>query len=121
MKVYQNINTGFIWTEKELKDQYDLFYEMRERFPTFEDSLDYLLALGRDRVDGLIEISIGDIISDNCGLYKIKDINEDIISIAQYMIPEDNRDEDDDLDDAWLGNTYDINTEELANLFIICN
>lgn len=107
MKLYQNLSTGAIWTWEEVEHEYNLLYEVHEDFPTFEQYLEHLLTTA-----GLLEISVGDVISDGDGLYKIENIEDETVSIAQY--------ESEELDDHLLGRAYNITTEELADLFVIC-
>lgn len=57
MKEYKNFDTGEIWTEEEIKKEYEAFRcEMEDDFGCFEDYLDHLLDMGRNRTGGLIEI-----------------------------------------------------------------
>lgn len=59
MKQYRNIDTNEIWTEDEIRDEYESIFstdsEFAEKYPTFEDNLEHMLDLGRQRVGGIVE------------------------------------------------------------------
>lgn len=57
-KVYKNFDTNEIWTETEIRESYEqLKWEPElEQFESFDDYLDYLLELGRQKVGGIVEI-----------------------------------------------------------------
>ena len=56
MKKYRNIDTNEIWMEEEIRAEYDADYELAERYESFEDYMDYLLDLGRQKIGGLVEV-----------------------------------------------------------------
>ena len=56
MKTYRDINTGEVWTEDEIRKAFEAFrYEMKETYDSFEEYMDEMLRLGRDKVGGLVE------------------------------------------------------------------
>lgn len=56
MKKYMNFDTGEVWTEDELREVYEGIPELIDDYPAFEDYLEYLLDLGRQKVGGIIEM-----------------------------------------------------------------
>lgn len=53
--MYKNFDTGELWTEEEIREEYEAEESLKENHETFEDYLEYLLGLGRQRVGGIIE------------------------------------------------------------------
>lgn len=56
MKQYMNFDTGEIWTEDEIREVYEGIPGCIDDYPTFEDYLEYLLDLGRQKVGGIVEM-----------------------------------------------------------------
>ena len=56
MKKYMNFDTEEVWTEDEIREVYDGIPECIDDYPTFENYLEYLLNLGRQKVGGIIEM-----------------------------------------------------------------
>lgn len=52
---YRNIDTNEIWTEEEIKEIYNSEASLQESHETFEEYLEYLLGLGRQKVGGIVE------------------------------------------------------------------
>lgn len=55
-KVYEAIDTGELWTETEVRQAYEEVWEVHEDYPTFEEYLENQLAMGRQRIGGLVEV-----------------------------------------------------------------
>ena len=55
MKEYKNIDTNEIWTEDEIRYEYNHEAELQEQYSTFEEYMDHLLDLGRQKIGGLVE------------------------------------------------------------------
>lgn len=55
MKIYMNFDTGEVFTEDELRNLYGM-YRDEMRHNTFEEYMDYMLLMGRDRTGGLVEM-----------------------------------------------------------------
>ena len=58
MKMYLVFDTGEIWTEKEIKEAYEQFKD-EMKYDSFEDYMDEMLRMGKNREGGLIEIEEG--------------------------------------------------------------
>ena len=62
MKKYMHLNTGEIYTEDEIKHDFEMFADDildkdgNRKFDTFEEYFDHELQLGRDRVGGYVEV-----------------------------------------------------------------
>lgn len=60
MKRYRSLDTGEIWTEDEIRDEYESIFsndsEFAEKYPTFEDNMEHMLDLGRQRAGGIEEV-----------------------------------------------------------------
>ena len=54
---YMNFDTGEVWTEEEIKEVYEAEYELHEQYPTFEEYLEHLIDLGKQKVGGIVEIN----------------------------------------------------------------
>ena len=55
MKKYIIFDTGEIWTEDEIKEQFEMFKDEMQ-YDLFDDYMDDMLSLGRQRIGGMIEI-----------------------------------------------------------------
>lgn len=53
---YMDFDTGEVWTEEEIQEVYKAEYELREQYPTFDDYLEHLIDLGKQKVGGIVEI-----------------------------------------------------------------
>lgn len=57
MKGYKNFDTGFYFTLEELKHDFDQYNcEIENRYASFEDFLDEMLSLGRQKIGGFEEV-----------------------------------------------------------------
>lgn len=56
VKLYENIDTGVIWSEQEIVDGYICNEDLWEKYPTFDEYMENLLNLGKQRIGGLIEV-----------------------------------------------------------------
>ena len=54
MTAYKNFDTGEIWTREELEHEYNLYKE-EMRFSDFEEYLEEMLGLGRQKTGGFVE------------------------------------------------------------------
>lgn len=54
--MYMSFDTEEICTEEEIRVVYNGEPELLERFPNFDDYMDYLMGLGRDKIGGIIEV-----------------------------------------------------------------
>lgn len=54
MMRYKNLDTGEIWSEDEVRKSFEMFAD-EINYNTFEDYLDHLLELGRNKEGGLVE------------------------------------------------------------------
>lgn len=64
MRYYKNEDTGEIWSEEEIRQNYEMFREESEymsRFDSFEDYLDEETSLGRSKQGGLTPIRYEDL------------------------------------------------------------
>ncbi len=57
MKYYRNIDTGEIWTEDEIRKEYNDF-KSEMPYTDFEDYMNEMLREGREKVGGLMEVSM---------------------------------------------------------------
>ena len=57
MKTYKNIDTGESWTADEIREIYEAEESLKEQYSTFEQYLEYLLELGKQKTGGIIENS----------------------------------------------------------------
>lgn len=65
---YMDINSGEIWTEEEIKETYEQFKdEMPTTFESFEEYLDFLLKLGREKIGGFVKVEDMPYIVYACG------------------------------------------------------
>lgn len=55
MKKYRDIDSGEIWTEEELMEQYELFKDEMQ-YESFDDYMDDMLSKGRQRITGFEEV-----------------------------------------------------------------
>lgn len=55
MKRYKNLDTGEIWSEDEVRKSFEMFAD-EINYNNFEDYLDHLLELGRNKEGGLVMI-----------------------------------------------------------------
>ena len=53
--MYKNFDTGELWTEEEIREEYNAEEGLAESYGTFEDYLEYLLSLGMQKVGGIVE------------------------------------------------------------------
>ena len=56
MKTYQNFDTGEIWTEDEIRKEYEAEESLLEQYPTFENYMEHMLSQGRAKTGGIVEI-----------------------------------------------------------------
>lgn len=54
MKKYRNIDTGEIWTEDEIKEQFEMFKDEMQ-YDSLDDYMDSMLSKGRQRITGFEE------------------------------------------------------------------
>lgn len=54
--MYKNFDTNELWTREEIEAGYNSEPDLIDKYPTFEEYLEYLLDLGRQRVGGIIEV-----------------------------------------------------------------
>lgn len=55
MKKYMDFNSGEVWTEEEIKAEYESFKDEMS-FSSYEDYLDEMLRLGACKEGGLVEV-----------------------------------------------------------------
>ena len=55
MKTYKSIDTGESWTADEIREIYEAEESLKEQYSTFEQYLEYLLELGKQKTGGIIE------------------------------------------------------------------
>lgn len=55
MKTYRNIDTNETWTMEEIEEIYDSEESLQEEYGTFDEYLEHLLDLGRQRIGGVVE------------------------------------------------------------------
>lgn len=55
-KMYMCFDTGFFWTEEEIREGYDGDYDLQNDYPTFEEFFEHLLDLGKQKIGGLVEV-----------------------------------------------------------------
>lgn len=55
MKKYRNIDTGEIWTEEEVRKEFEDFKDEMS-YESFDDYMDDMLSKGRQRITGLEEV-----------------------------------------------------------------
>lgn len=53
---YKNFDTNELWTREEIEATYNSDPDLIDKYPTFEECLEYLLDLGRQRVGGVVEV-----------------------------------------------------------------
>lgn len=53
--MYKNFDTGELWTEEEIREEYEAEESLRENHETFEAYLEHLLDLGRQKCGGIVE------------------------------------------------------------------
>lgn len=53
--MYKNFDTGELWTREEIEAEYNRSPELAEVHGTFDDYLDFLLDLGKQKVGGVVE------------------------------------------------------------------
>lgn len=52
---YRNIDTNEIWTREEIEEIYNSEESLQEEYGTFDEYLEHLLDLGRQRIGGVVE------------------------------------------------------------------
>jgi hypothetical protein len=52
---YRNIDTNEIWTREEIEEIYNCEESLQEEYGTFDEYLEHLLDLGRQRIGGVVE------------------------------------------------------------------
>lgn len=52
---YISIDTNEVWTEEEIREIYDSEESLKEQYETFDDYMEWLLDLGRQRSGGIVE------------------------------------------------------------------
>lgn len=57
MKEYKNLDTGEIWTEEEIRFEYDHDQNLQETYSSFEKCLEHLLDLGKQKIGGIEELN----------------------------------------------------------------
>ena len=55
MKMYRNIDTGEIWTEEEIRKEFEDFKDEMP-YESFDEYMDDMLSKGRQRITGLEEV-----------------------------------------------------------------
>lgn len=55
MKRYMNLDTGEIWTEEEIRFEYNREQNLQETYSSFKKYLEYLLDLGKQKIGGIEE------------------------------------------------------------------
>lgn len=55
MKKYRDIDSGEIWTEEEVREQFELFKDEMS-YESFDDYMDDMLSKGRQRITGFEEV-----------------------------------------------------------------
>ena len=55
MKKYRDIDSGEIWTEEEVREQFEQFKDEMP-YESFDDYMDDMLSKGRQRITGFEEI-----------------------------------------------------------------
>jgi hypothetical protein len=55
MKKYRDIDSGEIWTEEEVREQFEQFKDEMP-YESFDDYMDDMLSKGRQRITGLEEV-----------------------------------------------------------------
>jgi len=53
--MYQNLDTGELWTKEEIEEAYRNNSELVEQYQTFENYFEHLLELGREHSGGIVE------------------------------------------------------------------
>jgi len=55
MKKYRDIDSGEIWTEEEVREQFELLKDEMS-YESFDDYMDNMLSKGRQRITGFEEV-----------------------------------------------------------------
>ena len=56
MKKYKNIDTGFVFTLKEVREYFEMYKDEASTADDFDEYFETLLKWGREGVGGLVEI-----------------------------------------------------------------